>query len=224
MKVLESLILPTINKHLQLAPDQQGFRRNHSTISALLQMTTDIALGFNQRKPSDRTICVAVDLSAAFDTVCHNNLLSKINRSQLPMATAQWLSCYLRGRQAKTCFGGVKSTSRKVNTGVPQGSKLSTSLFSFCIADLPRPTGSIKQVCYADDLTVWATGVKIPDLEDSINSYLGEVTAYLKDNSLLISAPKSSVALFIRIHTKPRPIREYSLRTHSYRWSNAQIY
>ena len=41
----------------------------------------------------DRTVCVAVDLSAAFDTVCHNNLLSKINRSQLPPATVRWLSC-----------------------------------------------------------------------------------------------------------------------------------
>ena len=59
-------------------------RPDHSTISALLQMTTDIAMGFNQRKPPDRTICVAVDLSAAFDTACHNNLLSKINRSHLP--------------------------------------------------------------------------------------------------------------------------------------------
>ena len=91
-----------------------GFRREHSTSSALLQLTTDVAVGFNQRKPPDRTVCVAVDLSAAFDTVCHNNLLSKINRSQLPPATARWLSCYLRGRQAKTCFRGVKSTSRKV--------------------------------------------------------------------------------------------------------------
>ena len=120
-KVLESLILPTI----QPAPDQHGFRPDHSTTSALLQMITYITMGFNQRKPPDRMICVAVDLSAAFDTVCHNNLLSKINRSQLPPATARWLSCYLRGGQDKTCFRGVKSTSRKVNTGVPQGSKLS---------------------------------------------------------------------------------------------------
>ena len=84
VKVLESLILPTINKYLKPAPDQHGFRPDHSSTSALLQMTTDIAIGFGQRKPSDRTICVAVDLSAAFDTVCHINLLSKINRSQLP--------------------------------------------------------------------------------------------------------------------------------------------
>ena len=83
-KVLESLILPTINKYIQPAPDQHCFRPDHSTTSALLQMKTDIAMGFNWRRSPDRTICVAVDLSAAFDTVCHNNLLSKINRSQLP--------------------------------------------------------------------------------------------------------------------------------------------
>ena len=174
---------------------------NTLTTSALLQLTTDVAVGFNQRKPPDRTVCIAVDLSAAFDTVCYNNLLSKINRSQLPPATAQWLSCYLRGRQ-KTCFRGVKSTSRKVNTGVPQGSKLSPSLFSFYIADMPIPTEPVKRVCYADDLTVWASGVNIPDLEVSINNYLEAITAYLeaitaylKHNSLLISAPKSSVTL-----------------------------
>ena len=210
-KVLESLILPTINKYLQPAPDQHGFRPDHSTTSALLQMTTDITIGFNQRKPPDRTICVGVDLSAAFDTVCHNNLLSNINISQLPPVTARWLSCYLRGRQAKTCFRVVKSTSRKVNTGVPQGSKPSPSLFSFYIADMPRPT---ERGCYADDITVWATGVKIPDLEDSINSYLEEIIAYLKNNSLLIAAPKFTVTLFSpdlhQAKTHPIILIEYS--------------
>ena len=47
MKALESLIL--LNKHLQPAPAQHGFRPDHSTTSALLQLTTDIAMGFNQR-------------------------------------------------------------------------------------------------------------------------------------------------------------------------------
>ena len=38
----------------------------------------EIAMGFNQRKPPDRTLCLAVELWAAFDTVCHNNLLSNM--------------------------------------------------------------------------------------------------------------------------------------------------
>ena len=59
-----------------------------------------------------------------------------------------------------------------------------------------RPTTDpVKRFCYADDLTVWASGVNIPDLAVSLNNYLEEITEYLKDNSLLISAPKSSVTL-----------------------------
>ena len=57
---------------------------------------------------------------------------------------------------------------------------------------MPRTTEPVKRVCYADDLTVWATGVQIPDLEDSINSYLEEIIAYLKDkkkNILLDGLP-----------------------------------
>ena len=73
-KVMESLLLPIINKFLLSSQDQHGFKREHSTTSTLLQLTTDIAVGFNQRKPPDRTVCVVVDLSAVFDTVCHNNI------------------------------------------------------------------------------------------------------------------------------------------------------
>ena len=43
---------------------------------------------------------------------------------------------------------------------------------------------------------MWATGVKIPHLDESINSYLAEITESLKNNSSLISALKSSVTLF----------------------------
>ena len=57
---------------------------------------------------------------------------------------------------------------------------------------MPRPTDPVKRVCYANDLTVWASGVNISDLDVSLDNYLEEITAYLKDNSLLISVPKSS--------------------------------
>ena len=48
---------------------------------------------------------------------------------------------------------------------------------------MPRPTPPVKRVCYADDITVWATGPKIPQLESMINNYLREVSIYLKDNN-----------------------------------------
>ena len=59
-----------------------------------------------------------------------------------------------------------------------------------------RPTPPVKRVCYADAITVWATGPNIPQLESMINNYLRDVSIYLKDKLLLIFVPKSTVTLF----------------------------
>ena len=126
----------------------------------------------------------------------HDVLISKFSGSSLPPAITRWLSCYLQGRQAATSFRGIKLSTRIVRTGVPKGSKLSPSLFNSYIADMPRPTPPVKRVCYADDITVCASGPNIPLLESMINSYLRDEDIYLKENSLLISAPKSTVTPF----------------------------
>ena len=81
---------------------------------------------------------------------------------------------------------------------------------------MPRPTEPVKRICYTDDITVWALGVKIPELEHKINSYLTEMSCFLLDNSLLISAPKSTVTLFT-----PDPMH---VNTHSkIKISNAEL-
>ena len=45
------------------------------------------------------SVCVAIDMTAAFDTVSHDTLISKIVGSSLPPAISRWLTCYMRGRQ-----------------------------------------------------------------------------------------------------------------------------
>ena len=91
---------------------------------------------------------------------------------------------------------GVHSKARIVHTGIPQGSNMSSTLFSFYLAEMPRPTEPVKRICYADDIIVWASGVKLPELEHKINDYLTEMSRFIWDNSLLIYAAKSTVTLF----------------------------
>ena len=59
-----------------------------------------------------------------------------------------------------------------------------------------------------DDITVWASGAKISELEQKVNTYLTEMTRFSWENSLLISAPKSSVTLFTpdpaQANTRPK--------------------
>ena len=85
---------------------------------------------------------------------------------------------------------------------------MSPTLSSFYLADMPRPTEPVKRICYVDDITVWASGVKIPELEHKINGYLTEMSCFLRDNSLLISAPKSTVTLStpdsMQVNTHPK--------------------
>ena len=71
----------------------------------------------------------------------------------------------------------------------------------FYLADMPRPTDPVKQRCYADDITVWVSGVKIPELDRK------KMSCFLRDNSLLISAPTSTVTLLttdsMHVNTQP---------------------
>ena len=175
-------------------PGQHGFRPRHSTTSALLHLTTYIDAGFNQQKPPHHTMYETIDLTAAFDTVSRDILISKFAWSSLPPAITRWLSCYLRWRQVATSFRGTKSSTRIVRTGVPQGCKL--SLLHSWYAKAVSP---VKRVCYADDIIVWASRPKIPLLESMINSYLREVGIYLKENSLLKTSCKVKTLLVIFI-------------------------
>ena len=73
----------------------------------------------------------------------------------------------------------------------------------------------IKQICYADDITGWASGVKIPELEYKVNTYLIEMSGLLRllfipdpaqanthpkikiDNSELPPRPQSNVTMSV---------------------------
>ena len=114
-------------------------------------------------------------------------LISKIAGSSLPSAITRWMSCHLRGRQAAISF---ENRPHRRPSRI-QVVTFTVQLLHSCYANSP-----VKRVCYADDITVWASGPEIPQLESMINSYLRDVGIYLKENSLLISALKSTVTLF----------------------------
>ena len=177
-------------------PSSQGPRGAHLTLYHRISLTSKISTRLqtldyicllpahnrhrDRLQPAEASTpyseCVAIDLTTALDTVSHDILTSKIAGSSLPLAITRW-------RQAATSFRGIMSSTRIVRPLVPQPSKLLPSLFNDYIADMSRPTPPVKRVCYADDITVWASGQKIPQLESMINSYLRDVGIYLKENS-----------------------------------------
>ena len=138
VKTLESLLLLSITEHLPPETHQHGFRPGHSTVSALLHLSSSIADDFNQKPLANRTVAVALDLTKAFDTADHTVLIERIRSSNMPRYFTRWLPCYLGDRQARTIFRGHTSTTRMIHTDVPQESVISPALFNAYIKDLPH--------------------------------------------------------------------------------------
>ena len=196
IKILERLILPTLTETLPVPDFQHGFRKMHSTVTALNEFTEDVASGFNQLRPPKRTVLLQLDLSKAFDMVNIDKLLDDLNHSNLPSGMKRWLCCYLKGRQAKVCFRNEFSSHRNIKSGVPQGAVTSPLLFNFYLANLPRPPDGMKIIQYADDISIYASGLDIDKMTKDITNFAKTITNFLKGRELVVSAEKSTVTLF----------------------------
>ena len=103
-KTLEELLLPKILTHIPFHPAQHGLRLKHSTCTALSTITADIAAGFSGKKPAHRAVLVALDVTAAFDIVDHQQLLDCVFNINLPATICRWLYNYMQNRRAKVHF------------------------------------------------------------------------------------------------------------------------
>jgi hypothetical protein len=196
IKILERLILPTLQENLPIPDFQHGFRQLHSTVTALNEFNIQVSDGFSKKRPPDRTVLLQLDLSKAFDMVNLDKLLKELNQSTLPSPLKRWFCCYLKGRQAQVHFRNSTSRFKNVRTGVPQGAVTSPVLFNFYLSNLPIPPKGVYVVQYADDISIYTSGNDIEAMTEKINSYAKEVADYLKERKLIVSAEKSTVTLF----------------------------
>ena len=196
IKILERLLLPTLDEHLEVPNFQHGFRKNHSTVTALHDFNQDINTGFNKKCPPDRTVLVQLDLSKAFDMVSHDKLIKSLNDTTLPPNVKRWMNSYLRGRTSRVKFRDKTSSSRNVRVGVPQGAVSSPLLFSFYLSKIPTPPEDVKIIQYADDISIYSSDVNINTICNRINPYLESLASFLEERELLVSPEKSTVTLF----------------------------
>ena len=207
-KMLEKLLLPKILTHISFHPAQHGFRPKHSTCTALSTITADIADDFSRKKPAHRTVLVALDLTAAFDNVDHQQLLDCAFNTNIPSTIRRWLYNYMQNRRAKVHLRQQESKSRKVKTGVVRGGVLSPALFNYYLANFPTPPPNIKLIKYADDITIYTSGPVVADLISGLNIYLSQVLNYVRNKKLTVSTGNYTVTLSRQILTSTNYIRK----------------
>ena len=112
------------------------------------------------RHNQNSVILLLLNLSATFDTIDHEILLSRLSSRYGIIGEAhKWFESYLKERTHKVHVSSGQSTIRTLRSGVPQGSTMGPMLFSLYIApigDLLRSL-DIDFHLYADDTQLYVT-------------------------------------------------------------------
>ena len=168
--------------------NMSGFLKGHSCCTALLKMVDDWRLALDSKKI---TGSIAIDLSKAFDSICHNLLLAKLRAYGLNNNAIAFLQSYLTDRQRRVKFHGKFSEWCPVKCGVPQGSLLGPLLFNIFLNHL-NFAGQISSLrLYADDTTTYGSDCDIINLEISLNLDLNILVTWFSQNYLIVNSTKT---------------------------------
>ena len=187
----------SVNKGFVKGENMSGFLRGHSFCTALLKMVDDWRLALDSKKI---TGSIAIDLSKAFDSICHNLLLAKLRANGLNDDAIAFLQSYLTDRQQRVKFHGKFSEWCPVKCGVPQGGLLGPLLFNIFLNDL-NFAGQISSLrLYADDTTTYACDRDIITLEISLNQDLNILVTWFSQTYLIVSGIKTQ-GMILGSHT-----------------------
>ena len=121
---------------------QYGFRPNHSTEFAALELIDRILLDMDK---GEIPFAIFIDLSKAFGTLYHITLMHTLLRYYGVQGTALTLfQRYLSNRKECVQFNNVESDLATLTTSVPQGSTLGPVLFLIYMNDLNNVISSFK--------------------------------------------------------------------------------
>ena len=200
-KVLERVVYTQLQSYLATnnihEKFQSGFKTSHSTETALLRVQNDLLLAADAGNPA---ILVLLDLTAAFDTVDHRILLSRLEQYVgLSGVALSWFQSYLSDRSFSVQLGDFFSSAAPLTCGVPQGSILGPILFLLYMLPLGEilATHNISFHCFADDVQLY-----LPLKGDgqvalhSLLDCLDDVRKWMGANFLNLNESKTEVAFF----------------------------
>ena len=138
-KLFEKWILLRVNEledknNLSLTGiKQQGFKKKHSTLTAMLELQNEIAEHLDH---DEYAAMISLDLSAAFDVVNHDLLIKRLRIKGLPTHLVNIIQDWLSKRKMYVDLNGKCSTFVNIDEGTLQGSVLGPVLFAIFISPI----------------------------------------------------------------------------------------
>ena len=186
-----------INSSNTFNPYQTAYRKCHSSETALPKIQSDILASMDAGKV---TALLLLDLSAAFDTIGHTILLSRLDDLFGVTGKAlNWFKSYLTGRCQSIILGDCLSSKADLKFGVPQGSILDPLLFTLYTTPLSSMIceHAIPHHRYADDSQLYvsfASGDSTATL-NGLQLSLASIQWWMSTNKLKLNPDKTEFLL-----------------------------
>ena len=199
-KIIFSRITSFVNKYKILYRRQYGFQNGKSTEHAVIDIHENI---LNSLENGEIPCCIFLDFAKAFDTVNHSILLHKLDYYGIRGKPLQLIESYLTDRDQRVQVGDDLSDIEHIKHGVPQGSILGPLLFLLYINDISTCSSILSFYLFADDTTTFFSHKDFQTLQQTINTELAHVSAWLIANKLSLNVGKSNALVFRRNGSQP---------------------
>ena len=213
-RVLQPQILNFMESSGQFNTNHHSYRKHHSTVTAMLQLSDAIFTGCDAKRI---TTLVTLDQSAAFDVLRHTTLKQKLSLYNFSDNVIRWIDSYLSYRSQYVNIGTRDSKYTNIRTGVPQGSVLGPILYVLYVNELPSIMNDenckdevhvmkdnddlFTENCnncgqmptYADDSTLVITTMNRFTAQEKIVLLVDKIKVFLASNSLSLNLGKTEI-------------------------------
>lgn len=196
-KIFEKILHKQLYEYLTsidyLYNKQYGFRPKSNTVSATVDLVTNIRLNIDQKKI---TLGIFIDLKKAFDTVSHKILLSKLKDIGVTGKAYEVFKSYLTDRSQVVKINNHQSDPQLITCGIPQGSILGPLLFLIYVNNIYKIGLKGDVTLYADDTSLFYSGHSLETVISQAQHDLDLLHIWLQSNLLTINASKTKYVIF----------------------------